>query len=57
MSDDICRACHGTGYLKSYCEEPDRPCPWCSRPEPSLDQLKEEAEELMSMPKGIFDYE
>ena len=49
MSDDKCIACHGTGYIKSSCEEPDRPCP-CMRPEPSLDQLKEWAEELMSMP-------
>lgn len=49
MSDDKCRTCHGIGFIKSHCEEPDRPCP-CTRPEPSLEQLKEEAEELMSMP-------
>ena len=54
MSDDECRTCHGTGYIKSYCDEPDRPCP-CMWPEPSLAQLKEEAEDLINMPKGVFD--
>lgn len=24
-----CEACHGTGYLKSRCDEPDRICPIC----------------------------
>lgn len=57
MSDNICSACLGTGYIKSHCDEPDRPCPWCMWPEPSLDQLKEWAEELINMPKGVFDNE
>lgn len=56
MSDDICSTCLGTGYIKSHCDEPDRPCP-CMRPEPSLAQLKEWAEELMNMPEGVFDNE
>lgn len=25
-----CKSCHGTGYLKSYCDEPDRKCPSCN---------------------------
>lgn len=25
-----CKDCHGTGYLKSYCDEPDRKCPSCN---------------------------
>jgi hypothetical protein len=49
MSDDKCSTCRGTGYIKSYCDEPDRPCP-CAQSEPSFEQLKEEAEELISMP-------
>jgi hypothetical protein len=24
-----CESCHGTGYLKSRCDEPDRICPSC----------------------------
>lgn len=28
MSD--CNSCHGTGYLKSRCDEPDRVCPICN---------------------------
>lgn len=26
----MCKDCHGTGYLKSYCDEPDRKCPSCN---------------------------
>lgn len=26
---EACKYCHGTGYVKSYCDEPDRPCPDC----------------------------
>ena len=25
-----CKSCHGTGYLKSRCDEPDRVCPICN---------------------------
>jgi DnaJ-class molecular chaperone len=25
-----CKDCHGTGYLKSYCDAPDRRCPSCN---------------------------
>lgn len=25
----ICKDCHGTGYLKSHCDAPDRRCPSC----------------------------
>lgn len=25
-----CNSCHGTGYLKSRCDEPDRVCPNCN---------------------------
>ena len=28
MGED-CKHCHGIGYLKSYCDAPDRVCPWC----------------------------
>lgn len=24
-----CKVCHGTGYLKSHSDAPDRPCPHC----------------------------
>ena len=49
MSEYNCNTCHDTGYVKSYSDEPDRPCP-CMQPEPSIEKLKEEAEELASMP-------
>lgn len=26
----MCKDCHGTGYLKSYCDAPDRRCPYCN---------------------------
>lgn len=26
----MCKDCRGTGYLKSYCDAPDRRCPSCN---------------------------
>lgn len=56
MSDDICRTCLGTGYIKSHCDEPDRPCPWCNEAY-TEEMAKKDAEELINMPKGVFDNE
>lgn len=28
--DNICETCHGTGYIKSYCDEPDKRCHYCN---------------------------
>lgn len=51
-----CYLCKGTGYLKSYCDEPDRPCPSCNEVYTEAD-AKKDAEELKNMPKGVFDNE
>lgn len=56
MSDDKCSACHGTGYIKSRCDEPDRPCPACSYVY-TEEMAEKDAEELINMPKGVFDNE